>query len=216
MASKKKTKKAKKAKKSGGTSRKPRKLAGAALKKHQEKLAREGKSASPKRKLKAPRPPGAKTYRLGPPTKKPATATIAHKAKKAADELAQAAGKLKKLEKAAKKIVSKSRRRKFGKRQKAAAKQAFAQKHGGLSPEAYLRKKRGGPKKARAAKKSTERRVTAKEILAKPGTKAAAKLHTSRAASLTGKKLHVWLCAGQKRAGCGGGKKGGHVIGMLR
>lgn len=234
MASKKKTQKTKttkpratKAKKSRKKSKKgTRKLFGAALAKHNEKLARMGKPpvsagaastpVAPSKRLHPPKPPGARKYKpLTPPKRhrKPKMVPaadvqrvrIATDAKHAADELAEATRELKKLKHAvgAAKTSAPSRRKKLGKRQKAAASAAFKARHG-MSPAAYLKSKRPAAKK--------ERHVTAKELLAKPGSKGAKKVP----AGIGGKKLHVWLCAGPRRTGCGGGKKGGHVIGMLR
>lgn len=61
-------------------------------------------------------------------------------------------------------------------------------------------------KKARkkAAKKSSQRVVTANDVLK----------NVTRKSS----KLAVWMCANPsgRRTGCGGGKRGGHVVGVLR
>ena len=96
---------------------------------------------------------------------------------------------------------------------------------------------------ARATKKQPKRRgkatetVTAKDIIqAKPrtresvtaaqaitGRRSPIKLKTRRAPILGPRKFtaltrhpKVWACAGPRRTGCGGGKKGGHVVGILR
>lgn len=196
-----------------------KRLWGAALAKHNEKLARLGKppvsGSSPK--VKAPRPPGAKHYPLHPPKRKSAMVpaldaarnSIAREAKKAADELAAAGKELKKLKGVAKHAAKKVRRRKKAtKKEKAVMTAAFTARHG-MSPAAFVKKShKKHAKKAHRKASSNERRVTAKEILGGKGQK--------KAPQKGGKSLHVWLCAGPRRTGCGGGKKGGHVIGMLR
>jgi hypothetical protein len=169
------------------------------------------------KRVKAPPVPGYVKRPVTPPKRHRAKMVpaaefarvkIATEAKHAVDELAKATKELKKVKTAVATVRTRrgGGRKKFGKRQKAAAAASFKERHG-MSPAAYIRSKRSA---------RTERKVTAKELLAKPGTKTAVKSATRASATLKGKKLHVWLCAGPHRTGCGGGKKGGHVIGMLR
>ncbi len=73
--------------------------------------------------------------------------------------------------------------------------------------QSYHRSRRPAPvKKARkkAAKKTSQRVVTANDILKNVRRKSS--------------KIAVWQCASLsgRRTGCGGGKRGGHVVGVLR
>jgi len=74
------------------------------------------------------------------------------------------------------------------------------------------RAKKAAPKRRKARKSKAHKHSHAK----KRTTKRAHKHVTAKSILKAAKGPKVWVCVGRVRTGCGGGKRGGHVVGNLR
>jgi hypothetical protein len=72
--------------------------------------------------------------------------------------------------------------------------------------------KKAAPKKAAPKRNPPKLSKTELDSLLTPGKTGAVVKGNGRNAQV----VHVWGCYGPKRTGCGGGKKGGHVINRVR
>lgn len=64
-------------------------------------------------------------------------------------------------------------------------------------------------------KKSVVRRAPAKKTHRRVETVTAEQILKKAAVGAKQHKIKMWLCAGPRRTGCGGGKRGGHVRGII-
>lgn len=107
-----------------------------------------------------------------------------------------------------------TRKRSVAHHMRSASRRGFQPHSGGDSVSSHYHSGARGYASGVAASK--RRRHKAK------GMKRAAKKHggvVTAASIISGARSHgakLWVCKGPKRSGCGGGRKGGHVVGVLR